>query len=129
MFAGLCAAYADLVAILGILVIVGFEGPGIVRAQFSRWRMRSNTAGDFFVEMVHEVAPGGVPAEADGLVDKVPTEKIPVSEWLRGDLKDEARKPESKPERKPELVPVPAGGRGGSEAPDKVRPSVREKRR
>jgi hypothetical protein len=118
MFSDICALCAELVALFGIALILGVEGPPIVRARITRWTTRSRPS-NYFIEMISEVAPQHAGAtSAPPLVDKDPTERIPVSEWLRGEVKEEAPR---------ELVPVGAPA-AGKPAPAKVRPSIREKR-
>lgn len=119
MFYGLSVLFADSIAIIGPLLIIAAEGPLVFRLLTQR-RLAPIVSAAF----AGPPPPQERRVDTRGLLDDVPTERIRISESLRGERT--AREPVAAPESCHAHSAVLVGGGGASEP--RVRPSIRERR-
>jgi hypothetical protein len=112
VFYGLSGFVADVLAILGPVVILGVEIP-----RFAGWLERRRLdpiLHPAIADAIAAAAPVAPLAPASGLLDPERTERIRVSEWLRGETTQQASSDPAS-ERRESGVLV-GGGDGSSEA-------------
>jgi hypothetical protein len=114
VFYGLSAFFADLLVIIGPLLIIAAEAH-----RLSDWLARRRLDPLRHPAIPAAAVDGATPINTTGLLDGTNTERIRMSEWLRGELK--ATAPASPAAKAAESERVLAGG--GPAAEEKVRES------
>ena len=118
MFYGLSGLFADLLVILGPVLILSVEGP-----RFFQWLERRRLEPAFSASVPDQVARGLPQGDASGLLDRDSTERIHMGEWLR--RARASAEPAAAPQSQ-SAQSILVGGAGATE--HAVRPSRREPR-